>query len=192
MVLFLSFLRVRRSRLAGRFRLATFFAARSRISPRVFRFSILDVRRTLCKSRQIARAAGARMRVLEIGMSGGINESARMLSGRMWLCGSYARARGARSGDFGDVISPPERLRGARCNRNYANTMQILARRDANPRHNIGGNWPTVRSPAHRLSFRRGCKTPDERNGTSSGNSLSLARRRARNGITTCVLSRHE
>lgn len=43
------------------------------------------------------------------------------------------------------VTSPlVERLRGARCNQNYANTMQIPAHRDANPRHNIGGNWPTA------------------------------------------------
>lgn len=42
-------------------------------------------------------------------------------------------------------MSPlPQRLRGARCNQNYANTMQIPERRDANPRHNIGGNWSGV------------------------------------------------
>lgn len=40
----------------------------------------------------------------------------------------------------------PERLRDARCNQNYANTMQIPERRDANPRHNIGGNWPAALS----------------------------------------------
>lgn len=42
--------------------------------------------------------------------------------------------------------SPAERLRGARCNQNYANAMQIPKRRDVNPRHNIGGNWPATLS----------------------------------------------
>ena len=32
-----------------------------------------------------------------------------------------------------------------RCNQNYANTMQIQTHRDADPRQNIGGNWPRVR-----------------------------------------------
>jgi len=45
-----------------------------------------------------------------------------------------------------------ERLRGARCNQNYANTMQIPAHHDANPRHNIGGNWPTALSQSLFLS----------------------------------------
>lgn len=62
---------------------------------------------------------------------------------------SLSRTSGCDSAHFtrGQVISVTslaERLRGARCNQNYANAMQIPERRDANPRHNIGGNWPAT------------------------------------------------